>query len=141
VTVYVSDGAGQFRSATTYYAGPDPTGLTVANVGGIGNADLLVGNANGDVLVLVGNSDGTFRPYRRTDQNEALAVLPTSGPTPKFIFADQGLDRVVITDGSQSTELGNRSTGILDPGAVQLADLSGNGIPDLGSMGDSGATS
>jgi hypothetical protein len=131
VTVYLSDGAGRFSSSTTYYAGPNPTGLAVADVDGSGHADLLVGDTNGDVLVLVGNGDGTFQPYRRTDQNEALAVLPTSGSTPEFIFADQGLDRVVVKAGGQSTELGNRSTGILDPGPVQLADLNGNGIPDL----------
>ena len=131
VTIYLSDRAGRFRSSTPSYVGPDPTGLTVADVNGDGKPDLLIGNANGDVLVLLGNGNGTFQPYRRVDQNEALAVLPTSGPTPEFIFADQGLDRVVVTAGSQSSVLASPSTGILDPGAVQLADLNGDGIPDM----------
>ena len=43
MTVYLSDGAGRFRNATTYYVGPDPTGLTMADVNGDGKPDLLVG--------------------------------------------------------------------------------------------------
>ena len=131
MTIYLSDGAGGFRSSTTYYAGPDPTGLTIADVNGDGNADLLIGDADGDVLVLVGNGNGTFQTYRNTNQNEALAVVPTTSSNPEFVFADQRLDRVVVAAGSQSTVLANQSTGILDPGAVQLADLNGDGIPEL----------
>jgi hypothetical protein len=131
VTIELNDGRGGFHPTATFNVGPDPTGLTLADVNHDGKLDLLIGNALGDILVLLGNGDGTFRPYRRLDQNVALAVLPTSSPTPEFIFADQGLDRVVVASGSQSTVVGNRSTGILDPGAVQLADLNGDGIPDL----------
>jgi hypothetical protein len=131
VTIAMNDGKGNLHATATYYVGPNPTGLTVADLNHDGKLDLLVGNALGDILVLLGNGDGTFRPYRRLDQNVALAVLPTSSPTPEFIFADQGLDRVVVASGSQSTVLGDRSTGIMKPGAVQLADLNGDGIPDL----------
>jgi hypothetical protein len=127
----MNDGKGNLHPTATYYVGPNPTGLTLADLNHDGTLDLLVGDALGDILVLLGNGDGTFRPYRRLDQNVALAVLPTSSPTPEFIFADQGLDRVVVRTGSQSTVLGNRSTGIDNPGAVQLADLNGDGIPDL----------
>jgi hypothetical protein len=131
VTIEMNDGQGNLHPTATYNVGPNPTGLTLADLNHDGKLDLLVGNALGDILVLLGNGDGTFRPYRRLDQNVALAVLPTSSPTPEFIFADQGLDRVVVASGSGSTVLGDRSTGILNPGAVQLADLNGDGIPDL----------
>jgi hypothetical protein len=131
VTIERNDGKGNLHPTATYNVGPDPTGLTLADVNHDGKLDLLVGNALGDILVLLGNGDGTFRPYRRLDQNVALAVLPTSSTTPEFIFADQGLDRVVVASGSGSTVLGNHSTGIDNPGAVQLADLNGDGIPDL----------
>ena len=48
------------------------------------------------------------------------------------IYANQGLDRVVVDyGGGNSTVLGDRSSGLLSPGAVKLADLNGDGIPDL----------
>src|SRR5271157_2184284 len=132
LSILLGDGKGGFAPPVPYEAGPDPTGLTVADVNHDGRPDLLVGNSFGDLLVLLGNGDGTFQPYRMADQNIALAVLPNGSPTPDFIYADQGLDRVVVDyGGGQKTVVGDKSTGLLAPGAVQLADLNGDGIPDL----------
>jgi hypothetical protein len=107
--------------------------LTVTDVNHDGNPDLLIGNSYGDVLALLGQSDGTFRPYRKTDQAIALAVADLTGKGSRdVIYADQGLDRVVVDyGGGNSAILGDRSQGILDPSAVTLADLSDDGIPDL----------
>ena len=118
---------------TTYPAGPNPSGLAVADVNHDGKLDLLVGNGYGDVLVLLGNGDSTFQPYHPTDRDVALAVLPSAGPasTPEFVFSNQDLDHVVVATGDQSSVLVDRSEGLLDPGAVQLADLNGDGIADL----------
>ena len=108
-------------------AGPDPTGLTIADINHDGNPDLLVGNPFGDVLVLLGKGDGTFQHYHKTDQSVALAVVDLGNGTKGFIYANQGLDRVVVDyGGGQQT-----FTGLLAPGAVKLADLNGDGIPDL----------
>jgi hypothetical protein len=133
VTVYRGDGKGGFLPAPfTIAAGPDPTGMTVADINHDGKPDLLVGNAVGDLLVLLGNGDGTFQPYHKADQQVALAVLPNGSSTPDFIYADHGLDRVVVDDsGGRFNVLGDRSSGVIAPGAVQLADLNGDGIPDL----------
>ena len=99
---------------------PDPTGLTVADVNHDGNLDLLIGNTYGDVLVLLGQGDGTFQPYRNADQAVTLAVADLTGNGSKdVIYADQGLDRVVVDyGGGKSTVLGDRSYGLLAPGAV-----------------------
>jgi hypothetical protein len=138
VSVYLGDGKGGFSSPVTYDAGVDPTGLTVADVLGNGKLDLLVGNAYGDVLILVGNGDGTFRPFEPVKADIALAVADLTGNGAlDFVFADQSLNRVTVVYGSTSQSstspqvIGNQATGVLAPGAVKLADLTGDGIPDL----------
>ena len=111
----------------------ESSGLTVADVNHDGNPDLLVGDAFGDVLVLLGNGNGTFQPYHEANQSVELAVADLSGNgTKDIIYANQSLDRVVVDYGAgSSTVLADQSTGLLDPGAVKLADLNGDGIPDL----------
>src|SRR5262249_35029423 len=74
VSIYLGNGQGGFLPPVTYNAGVDPTGLTVADLLGNGQLDLLVGNAYGDVLILVGNGDGTFRPFEPVKAAIALAV-------------------------------------------------------------------
>ena len=133
VTVYRGEGQGGFLpDPFTIGAGPEPTGMTLVDINGDGKLDLLIDNAYGDLLVLLGNGDGTFRPSRNADQYVALAVLPNGSATPDFIYADQGLDQVVVDYASgQTNVLVDRSSGLLVPGAVVLADLNGDGIPDL----------
>ncbi len=134
LSIYLGDGKGGFLLPPTTYKVPAETdGLTVADVNGDGKLDLLVGDAYGDVLVLLGKGDGTFAPYREANQAIELAVAALAGTGSKdIIYADQGLDRVVVDYGAgNSSVLANQSTGLLDPGAVKLADLNGDGIPDL----------
>jgi hypothetical protein len=133
VSVMLGDGKGGFLSPATYDAGLEASGLTIGDVNHDGNPNLLIGNPYGDVLVLLGEGDGTFRPYREANQTIALAVADLTGNGSKdVIFADQGLDRVVVDYGAGGTTvLGDHSTGLLSPGAVKLADLNGDGIPDL----------
>ena len=132
VSVYLGNGQGGFSAPVVYNAGLDPTGLTVADLGHDGNLDLLIGNAYGDVLTLAGQGDGTFRPLLDVGDSVALAVADLTGNgTKDVIYADQGLDRVVVDyGGGQSKSLGATS-GLLAPGAVTVADLNGDGIPDL----------
>jgi hypothetical protein len=133
LSIYLGDGRGGFLPPTTYAVPPESSGLSVADLTGDGRLDLLVGDDYGDVLVLLGNGDGTFQPYHEADQGIELAVADLTGNGSKdVIFADQGLDRVVVHYGAgSSTVLGDRSSGLLSPGAVTLADLNGDGIPDL----------
>ena len=67
VSVYLGDGKGGFLPPTSYDAGPDPTGLTVADVDGDndGKLDLLVGNSFGDVLVLWAKATARSSPIAR----------------------------------------------------------------------------
>ena len=103
VSIYLGNGKGGFSPPVTYDAGTDPTGLTVADLLGNGQLDLLVGNAYGDVLILVGNGDGTFRPFEPVKAAIALAVADLTGNgVPDFVFADQSLNQVTVVYGPPS---------------------------------------
>jgi hypothetical protein len=135
ISIFVPDGQGGLTLKTTVAAGNAPTGLSVADVNGDGNLDLLVGNKFGDVLVLLGNGDGTFRPFQQVDRTGtiALAVADLNGDgIPDVVYSNKGLDRVDVqysTPGQSFTQ--GRGDGLLAPGAVTTADLNGDGIPDL----------
>jgi FG-GAP-like repeat len=133
LSIYLANGQGGFSPPTAYAVPAESDGLTVTDLLGNGKLDLLVGDAYGDVLILLGNGDGTFQPFHEANQAIELAVADLTGNGSKdIIYADQGLDRVVVDYGAgNSSVLANQSTGLLDPGAVALADLNGNGIPDL----------
>ena len=138
VSIYLGNGQGGFLPAGDLRRRrrshrPDRRRLL-----GNGKLDLLVGNAYGDVLILVGNGDGTFRPFEPVKAAIALAVADLTGNgVLDFVFADQSLNRVSVVYGSTSQNanspqvIGNQTTGVLAPGAVLLADLNGDGIPDL----------
>ena len=65
LSIYLGNGKGGFLPPTTYAVPPESDGLTVADLNGNGKLDLLVGDAYGDVLVLLGNGDGTFAALPR----------------------------------------------------------------------------
>ena len=133
VEIELGNGQSGFSQPVTYDTGPDSTGLTITDINNDGNPDMLVSNAFGDLLVLLGKGDGTFQPYINTNQTITLAVADLTGNgSNDVIYADSALDRVVVAYGSEGSDVvGNRTTGLLDPGAVALADLNGDGIPDL----------
>jgi FG-GAP-like repeat len=149
LSVFLGDGQGRFTE--TIVTGPDgqpvplsagnaPAGLALADINGDSRLDLLVGNEFGDVLVLLGNSDGTFQPYQRAERNVALAVADVNGDgRDDFIFGNAGLDRVSVQYSQpEQSFLQDRSHGLLAPGAVAVTDLNGDGWPDL-AVANSGA--
>ena len=134
LSIWLGNGKGGFALASTYAVGPDPTGLAIADSNGDKSPDLVVGNAFGDVLVLLSEGNGVFHQPMNTDQNVGLAVGDLTGRDgPTLIFVDQARDRVIVQNGPQGqpTVLADRSNGLLVPGTPVLADLNGDGIPDL----------
>ncbi len=141
LTIYFGNGAGSFTLEETYAVGPDSTGLAVADVNHDGNLDLLVGDSYGDVLILFGNGAGAFQPYHEADQAVELAAADLTGNGQEdIVYADQGLDRVVVDYGAGESQLiADQSQGLLDPGAVLLARLAGPNYPPDLIIADSGA--
>jgi hypothetical protein len=134
VEVFLGDGVGGFKRMPPIDAGAAPTGLTIADINGDGIPDLVVGNALGDVLILYGNGDGTFRPYQRVDHRVSLAVVKDTNHAGQddVIVADPSLDRVFVANGPAGQAFAqDRADGLLAPSAVRVADLNGDGIPDL----------
>ena len=118
VSIYLGNGQGGFLPHPfTISAGLDPTGLTVADVNGDGHPDLLIGNAYGDVLVLAGQGNGTFRPFLDIGHSVALAVADLTGNgTKDIIYASQNLDNVVVDYGGGQRIPVGASSGFLAPG-------------------------
>jgi hypothetical protein len=146
-SIAVAGGSVSFLPAVTYNTGGYSSSLVVADVNGDGKPDLIVANWGNTrtVGVLLGNGDGTFQPARLITNLgfialfNALAVADVNG--------DGKLDLIVATccesngDGEAAVLLGNGDgtfqapvfydSGGLQGGPLAVADLTGNGIPDI----------
>jgi hypothetical protein len=126
--VYLNDGKGGFHLSFSANVGTDAIGLSVADLNGDGIPDLLVGDTFGDVLVLLGNGDGTFQPPPSlTGDRVSLAVEDLRGNgQPDVLLANQKANTVMIqtrTVGPVFSPIGSplsagNPTTQLAPGAV-----------------------
>jgi hypothetical protein len=146
VSVLLGNGDGTFQPAVTYSSGGGgPTGVAIADVNGDGKPDIVVANyVSASVGVLLGNGDGTFQAPVSYGTGgswvNAVAIGDVNG--------DGKPDLAVATscggacDGTVAVLLGNGDgtfqpavlydTGVyLAPAAVAIADVNGDGIPDL----------
>jgi hypothetical protein len=132
ISIFLNNGAGGFITMPRVDAGNEPTGVAVYDFVGSRFPDLLVSNAQGDLLIIVGNGDGTFRPYERADQGVSLALgdFAGNGKT-EYVLSNTSIDQLSIQYGETETFVQGRSQGIQAPGAVAVADLTGNGIEDI----------
>jgi hypothetical protein len=147
-TVYsfLGDGTGHFTLKQVLAAGNAPTGLTVADVSGPsgvpdGILDLLVGNAQGDLLVLIGLGDGTFRELLPSDLGQAVRFVTHdftgTGSQDAFVASQaQNVTSIQLFQPGSSTlvvqpgSIQDQNNGLLAPGRVYLQDLNGDGVLD-----------
>ncbi len=146
IGVLLGNGDGTFQPAVTYSSGGDyATFVTVADVNQDGKPDLVVTNANtGSVAVLLGNGNGTFQPavtYSYTGAypfGVAVADLngdgkPDLAVANLIVYANgQGSVTTLLANGSGGFEPGvSYGAGAVDTHAVVIADVNGDGKPDL----------
>jgi hypothetical protein len=136
--------AGGFITAPSYDVGLGPTPAAVGDFNGDGILDLVVADAMangvwGAVSIILGNSDGTFRPARSI----AIGFSMTAVTVGDF-NGDGKLDLALATIGSSPPGVtillgkGNGTFGYpqffaagSNPSAVVVGDFNGDGIPDL----------
>jgi hypothetical protein len=137
VSVLLGNGDGTFQPPLIAAIPANPFGLNVADVNNDGKPDLLICNG-GSEAVMLGNGDGTF-------QQPGNLVFPLGG-TESAAVADLNrdgfLDIVVPTADFAGVLLGNGNGTFqseinydfgdsTDPWAVAVADINGDGLPDV----------
>ena len=140
VSVLMNNGNGTFALQAAYPTGSAPSSVAVADLTGDGTPDIVVANTSDDtVSVLLGNGDGTFAPQvtyatgfepdRRGRGGPSPATAsPTSSPptttTPPSVCC---WATATAPSQPQATTYATGSA----PNSVAVADLNGDGKPDL----------
>lgn len=156
VGVLLGNGDGTFQPAASYNSGGyQANSVALADVNWDGVLDLLVVNQcgssdtcadGGQVAVLLGNGNGTFQPAVAYSsggyQAVSLAVSDANGDgNPDLLLANHCADSSCASNGTVSVLLGNgdgtfqaavtSGSGGFQASSVVVADLNGDGIPDL----------
>jgi len=146
VSVLLGDGHGNFGNAVNFAAGPSPLSIAAGDFNGDGHLDLAVANfvekaTPGQVSVLIGNGDGTFRPpvqFAAGVVPQAIAVGDVNGDgRPDLIVANDGYGNipgkvgVLLGQGDGSFGPVKEYGAGVNPFAVALGDFNGDGHLDV----------
>ena len=148
MSVLLGQGDGTFGTAQSVAVGSGPVSVAVGDLNGDGPPDLVTANSrSNDVSVLLGYGDGTFG----TAQSFAVSGMPGRSPISVAVAdlnGDSDLDLVTINSSSLSNEASDVAVllGHGDgtfaaaqtfalvgdpPTSMAVADLNGDGYPDL----------
>jgi hypothetical protein len=147
VDVLLGNGDGTFQPAVTYGSGGvNANSVAIADVNGDNKPDLIVANygggcgLSGNVGVLLGNGDGTFQTAVTYGSGSceaySVAVADVNGDNkPDLLVSNYGASYTVGVllgngDGTFQTAVTYGSGGH-DPTGVAVADVNGDGNPDL----------
>ena len=144
VTVLLGNGDGTFRAPISFAAGERPVSQAVADLDGDTIPDLVTTNhlpysptPRGEVNVLLGNGDGTFRApvsFKAGSSPQSVAVADLDGDTiPDLVTANPGSHDVSVLRGNGDGTF--RAASYFSVGehplSVTVADLDGDTFPDL----------
>ena len=157
VNIFYGKGDGSFEAGPTYAALPDNMDVTITDIDGDGNLDVVMGTSTLGVYtiggfdtplpmyqILMGRGDGTFvdsRTYVEGSYNQnggpqvAGADFNGDGKTDVLVFADgNGIspNSLLLLPGDGTGALGAAVTSTLGIIATQMisADMNGDGKPD-----------
>jgi hypothetical protein len=143
VSVLLGNGNGTFQTAQNFATGYAPVLVAVADVNGDGRPDLVVTNATSNtVSVLLGNGNGTFQSavnFTVGSTPLAVAVADVNGDgRPDLVVANRGpfgtpgnTVSVLLGNGNGTFQSAVNYTVGSFPDAVAVADVNGDGRPDL----------
>lgn len=137
-----------FMPVVHYQTGANPAAIAAADLSGNGFQDAITANYGaGTISVLRGNGDGTFQPatdYPVGNSPDGLAVADVNGDgKPDILVANSGNNPAdaANTDSNTISVLLNNGDGTFapkqdyatgpNPTAVVVADVNGDGKPDL----------
>ena len=141
VSVLLGNGDGTFQPAQSFAVGSLPHSVAVADLGN-GHPDIVTAdNGDGTVSVLLGNGDGTFQPAQSFAVGSfpvAVALADVNNDKQSDIVtanaAFNGSISVLLNLGDARFQAPTVSSGIPSRDVPQLADLTGDGIPDAVSL-------